>query len=214
VANHRVRRIDTDGRIDTIAGTGVPGYAGDEGRAVDAQLQTPYGLLVDGEDALLVADSGNHVIRRIGADGLIRTVAGSGERGYSGDGGPALSARFDSPQSLARDEAGRWYIGDEHNHAIRVVDGNGAVRTLIGRRGPGFSGDGGPAGEAQIADPENLWIRPDGSILIAVQDNSRLRLITPDGLIRTFAGKGPTRAHRYTSPIRLAPVDLWREDRR
>ena len=85
--------------------------------------------------------------------------------------------------------------------------GGGAISTMAGTGKPGFSGDGGPASDAQIADPENLWIRGDGSILISVRDNARLRIISPDGIITTFAGRGPTKVHDYFAPISLPPVD-------
>ena len=207
VKNHRIRKVDSNGVISTFAGTGSAGYSGDGGLAVHAQLNMPYGILLDNEDNLLIADSDNHVIRKVGRDGIIHTIAGSGQRGYDGDGGPALSAKFDSPQSLALDRAGRLYIGDEHNNAIRIIELDGTVRTLVGTKGPGFSGDGGPAFSAQIADPENLWVRKDGSILISARDNSRLRIVSPDGIINTFAGKGPTDKHTYFAPIRLPTVE-------
>ena len=203
VMNHRIRKVDGEGVITTVAGTGVIGYSGDEGPAVDAQLNTPWGILIDADDHLLIADSENHVIRKVDNDGIIRTIAGSGQRGFDGDGGAALSAKFDAPQALALDSQGRLYIGDEHNNAIRVIELDGSVRTLVGTRGPGFSGDGGPAQLAQIADPENILIRRDGSILITVRDNSRVRLVSPDGMISTFAGKGPTSKHDYFAPISL-----------
>ncbi len=205
--NHRIRKVDGDGILTTVAGTGVPGYSGDGGLAVHAQLNTPYGILLDRDDNLLIGDSENHVIRRVGSDGIIRTIAGSGQRGYDGDGGPALSAKFDAPQSMAIDSQGRIYIDDEHNNAIRVLDLDGTVRTLVGTRGPGFSGDGGPAHLAQIADPENILIRRDGSVLITARDNSRVRAISPDGVISTFAGRGPTRRHNYFAGIRLPAVE-------
>jgi len=207
VMNHRIRRVDHSGMITTVAGTGVAGYSGDGGPAASAQLNTPYGIFLDNDDNLLITDSNNHVIRKVGHDGIIRTIAGSGKKGYDGDGGPALAAKFDTPQSLAIDAKGRIYIGDEHNSAIRVLELDGTVRTLVGSKGPGFSGDGGPASDAQIADPENLLIRKDGSILISVRDNARVRIILPNGTINTFAGRGPTREHGYDTPIRLAPID-------
>ena len=207
VFNHRIRKVDDKGMITTVAGTGVAGYSGDGGLAVKAQLNTPYGILLDRNDNLLIADSENNVIRKVGSDGIIRTIAGSGQRGYDGDGGPALAAKFDSPQSLAVDRNGRLYIGDEHNNAIRVLELDGTVRTLVGIKGPGFSGDGGPASFAQIADPENLWARKDGSILISARDNSRVRIVSPDGIINSFAGKGPTSRHDYFAPISLPPVE-------
>ncbi|MGH9201218.1 MAG: hypothetical protein ACRD2A_08290, partial [Vicinamibacterales bacterium] len=205
--NHRIRKVDGDGLITTVAGTGVPGYSGDGGLAIHAQLNAPYGILIDRDDNLLIGDSENHVIRRVGRDGIILTIAGSGQRGYDGDGGPALLAKFDAPQSMALDSKGRLYINDEHNNAIRILDPDGTVRTLVGTRGPGFSGDGGPAYAAQIADPENILVREDGSVLITARDNARVRIISPDGTIDTFAGRGPTTRHNYFAPIELPPVE-------
>jgi len=207
VFNHRIRKIDTNGLISTIAGTGVAGYSGDGGPAVNAQLNMPYGILLDKDDNLLIADSDNNVIRKVGSDGIIRTVAGTGQRGYEGDGGLALAAKFDSPQAMAVNSGGRLYVSDEHNNAIRFIEPDGKIQTLIGTKGPGYSGDNGPASSAQIADPENLWLRKDGSLLISVRDNSRLRIISPDGIIKSVAGKGPTNKHIYFAPIRLTPVE-------
>jgi len=205
--NNRIRKITRDGVVTTVAGTGVAGYSGDGGPAIKAELNAPWGILIDNNDDLLIADSNNDVIRRVGSDGIIHTIAGNGEEGYEGDGGPAQAAKLNTPQSLAVDTAGRIYIGDEHNDAIRVVDPDGKIRTLVGSKGPGFSGDGGPASLAQIADPENLWMRKDGSLLISVRDNARLRIITPDGIINTLAGKGPTSLHDYYGPITILSVE-------
>lgn len=205
--NHRIRKITRDGVVTTVAGTGVPGYSGDGGPALNAQLNSPWGILIDKDDNLLIADSNNDAIRKVGRDGIIHTIAGNGEEGYEGDGGPAISAKLNTPQSLAVDAAGRIYIGDEHNDAIRVVELNGTIKTFIGSKGPGYSGDGGPASQAQIADPENLWFRKDGSLLISVRDNARLRIVSPDGIISTLAGKGPTSTHDYFGPITVPSVE-------
>jgi sugar lactone lactonase YvrE len=205
--NQRIRRVDRNGVISTVAGTGVKGFSGDGGPAVNAQLNMPYGVLLDKDDNLLICDSENHVIRKVGHDGIIRTIVGSGQRGYEGDGGPALAAKLDTPQSLAIDTQGRMYIGDEHNDAVRVVDVDGKIRTLVGRKVPGYSGDGGPASEAQIADPENLWPLKDGSILISARDNARVRVVSPDGIIKTFAGTGPSSHHGIYTPNRTQPLD-------
>jgi len=208
VSNHRIRKVDTNGLISTVAGTGVAGYSGDGGQAVNAQLNMPYGILLDKNDNLLIADSDNNVVRKVGSDGIIRTIAGTGQRGYEGDGGPALAAKFDSPQALAISSSGRLYVSDEHNNAIRIVEPDGVIQTLVGRKGPGYSGDDGAASSAQIADPENLWLRKNGSLVISVRDNSRLRIVSPDGIIKSVAGKGPTIKHIYFAPIRLTPVEL------
>lgn len=207
VRNHRVRKVARDGVITTVAGTGVPGYSGDGGSAVNARLRMPSGILLDKNNNLFIADSYNDVIREVGPNGIIRTIAGSGHEGFEGDGGPALAAKFNTPQSLAIDVQGRIYIGDEHNNAIRVLELDGTVRTLIGKEGPGFSGDGGPASDAQIANPENLWVRKDNALLITARDNSRVRIVYPEGTIGTYAGRGPTSKHHYYAPIRLQPID-------
>jgi DNA-binding beta-propeller fold protein YncE len=205
--NHRIRKITRDGIVTTVAGTGVPGYSGDGGPALDAQLNSPWGILIDKDDNLLIADSNNDAIRKVGSDGIIHTLAGNGQEGYEGDGGPATSAKLNTPQSLAIDAAGRIYIGDEHNDAIRVVELDGTIKSFIGSKGPGYSGDGGPASQAQIADPENLWFRKDGSLLISVRDNARLRIVSPEGIISTLAGKGPTSRHDYFGPITIPSVE-------
>jgi NHL repeat-containing protein len=205
--NHRIRKITRDGLITTVAGTGVAGFSGDGGPAIKAQLDMPYGVWLDKNDELLIADSNNNRIRKVTSDGIIHTVAGSGKEGFDGDGGPATAAKLNSPQSLGGDREGRIYIGDEHNNAIRILELDGTIQTLVGSEGPGFSGDGGPASQAQIADPENIWVRSDGSILISARDNARLRIVSPNGIISTFAGRGPTKVHDYFAPIRLPPVD-------
>ncbi len=207
VVNQRIRKVDINGVISTVAGTGVAGYSGDGGLAVNAQLNMPYGILLDKNDNLLIADSDNNVVRKVGSDGIIRTIAGTAQRGYEGDGGPALAAKFDSPQAMAVNSSGRLYVGDEHNNAIRFIEPDGIIQTLIGTKGPGYSGDDGPASSAQIADPENLWLRKNGSLLISVRDNSRLRIVSPDGIIKSIAGKGPTSKHIYFAPIRLTAVE-------
>ena len=205
--NNRIRKITRDGLVTTVAGSGVPGYMGDGGPALNAQLNAPWGILIDKDDNLLIADTNNDVIRKVGGDGIIHTIAGNGHEGYEGDGGPARSAKLNAPQSLAVDAQGRIYIGDEHNDAIRVVELDGTIRSFIGSKGPGYSGDGGPASQAQIADPENLWVRKDGSILISVRDNARLRIVSPEGIITTLAGKGPTSMHDYYGPITIPSVE-------
>lgn len=172
--NHRIRRVSRDGSIASVAGTGKPGYSGDGGPATAARLNGPYAIWLDADDRLLIADSGNHVIRRVGRDGRIETIAGSGRRGFAGDGGPALAARFDSPQCLAEDAAGRLYVCDEHNRAIRRIGADGTVETVAGR----------------LEDPEAVLPRPDGSLLICDGDAHLVRRVDAEGRLATFAGSG------------------------
>ncbi|MGW9440569.1 NHL domain-containing protein, partial [Streptomyces sp. NPDC055607] len=117
--NHRVRKITTDGKISTVAGTGSPGYRGDGGPAVSAQLNYPREVAVDSAGNLFVADANNHRIRKVTADGTISTVAGTGAAGGRGDGGPATSAQLHLPLGVVLDGAGSLYITDYNNHRVR-----------------------------------------------------------------------------------------------
>jgi hypothetical protein len=187
--NNRVRKVTRDGRIETVAGNGERGYGGDGGLAASSQLNGPYGIFLDGEDNLLIADSYNHVIRRVTHDGIITTIFGSGHQGYSGDGGPASAASFHVPESLHIDSAGRVYIGDELNHAIRIITPDGLISTLIGTGVAGSSDDGSLASSAQLNDPEYMFTREDGSVVISEGDNGRVIVIKPDGKLYTLVGR-------------------------
>ena len=138
---------------------------------------------------MLIADSFNHVIRRVNDDGIIMTIFGSGQQGYSGDGGPASAASFDTPQFLYVGAGGQAYIGDEHNHAIRYVTPGGQISTMIGSGVAGFSEDGSLASGAQLNDPEYMFVRRDGSIVISEGDSRRVLVIRPNGTLHTLAGK-------------------------
>jgi hypothetical protein len=186
--SHRIRKITTDGHIYTVAGTGEAGFSGNGGPAALATLNTPYGIFVDSQGRLLIADSENHVIRRVDENGLISTIAGTGKPGYAGDGGPARSAMLNSPQSLFVDQNERIYIGDEHNNVIRVIDGEGRISTFIGTGTDGFATDGTSAKVAQMSDPESVLVRGDGSVLVADGDNGRILVMKQDGRVYEFAG--------------------------
>lgn len=126
---HRVWKVDPSGRMTSFAGTGEPGFSGDGGPASQAQLNGPYGLALDAEDNLYIGDYENARIRRVAQDGTISTVAGNGEIGTAGDGGPATEAQLQSPYGLVIDETGTLYIVDQENALIRVVDPNGTIST-------------------------------------------------------------------------------------
>ena len=181
------------GTMHTVAGTGDPGYAGDGGPALTAQLNGPYGVFAESEGGFLIGDSFNNVIRRVDAQGRISTLAGNGGAGYGGDNGPARHATLDAPQAIFADESGRIYIGDEHNHSFRRLDANGVISPLAGTGVPGFSADGTPAKEARLNDPENFIIRNNGSVLFTEAGNHRVRTIDPEGRLVTFAGGDPGR---------------------
>ena len=163
-------------RIDTFVGLqGV----GDGGPEVKAQLSSPYGVAVDGAGNLYIADISNHRIRKVDSVGTITTVAGTGEGGFSGDGGAATEAQLDSPIGVAVDSAGNLYIADTLNKRVRKVDSTGTITTVAGTGEGGFSGDGGAAVQAQLSSPAGVAVDGAGNLYIADQDNHRVRLLTP-----------------------------------
>ena len=179
--NHRIRRIDAEGVITTIAGTGERGFGGDGGAATEAQFAWPIGLALDGLANLYVADRSNNRIRRIDAEGVVTTLAGTGERGFGGDGGAATEAQFAFPTGLALDGSGNLYVADSGNHRIRRIDAEGVITTLAGTGEPGFGGDGGAATEAQFAWPIGLALDGSGNLYVADSGNHRIRVIRPPG---------------------------------
>ena len=187
--NNRIRKVTRDGIIQTVAGTGEPGYSGDGGLATAARLNGPYGIFVDDKNSLLIADSYNHVVRRVDNDGIITTIIGSGRQGYSGDGGPARAASLNAPQSLYIDASGRTYVGDEHNHAIRIITPDGLISTLIGTGVAGFNEDGSLGSDAQLNDPEYILVRKDGPVVISEGGNGRILVIRNNGTLHTLVGR-------------------------
>jgi uncharacterized protein (TIGR03437 family) len=177
--NHRVRQIAPDGRIRTVAGRGVRGYGGDGGPASEAQMDTPRAVAVDAEGNLYVAEYANHCVRRVTPAGRIETVAGTGRRGYSGDGGPAAAADLNHPLGVALDGAGNLFIADSDNHRIRLVTPDGIISTIAGSGKPGWAGDGGAAAAAELYSPMGLAAGANGEIFVADFWNHRVRKLTP-----------------------------------
>ncbi len=175
---------------EVFAGTGESGYAGDGGFRGEAVFASPRAIAVDGSGRLLIADTGNHRIRRIGLDGVVSTIAGDGTPGYAGDGGPAAAAQFNRPAALAVDADGAIYVADAGNFRLRKIGPDAIVRTVAGTGTPGDGGDGGPAIAAEFTDPGGLAIAADGSIYVADGPVHRVRRIGPDGVIRPYAGNG------------------------
>ena len=192
--NHRIRRVDaTTGVITTVAGNGEDDFSGDGGPATQARLACPSGLFVDGSGSLFIADTCNHRIRRVDATtGIITTVAGNGEQGFSGDGGPATQARLTFPSGLFVDGAGDLFIADAWNARIRKVDATtGIITTVAGNGEQGFSGDGEPATQAGLFMPRGLFVDGAGDLYIADAWNARIRNVdATTGIITTVAGNG------------------------
>jgi hypothetical protein len=179
------------GGISTFAGNGNPGYTGDGGLATAAKLKFPEDVTVASNGDLYIADTGNHVIRKVAAgSGVIVTVAGNGSPGFSGDGGAATAARLNSPRGLQVAANGDLYIGDRSNNRIRkVTAATGTITTAAGT-GPGYSGDGGPATAAKLRVPQGLHLASTGDLYVADAGNHVVRKISAAGIITTFAGTG------------------------
>lgn len=190
-ANHRVRKIDLgSGVITTVAGGAGSGFAGDGGQATAAILQDPKAVYAAPSGDLYIADSGNERVRRVDRSGIITTIAGTGVAGFSGDGGPATTAQFDGPRSLAGDSAGNIYVADDNNHRIRRIDPSGVITTVAGNGTGGFAGDGGPALSAQLDHPRGVAVDGRGAVFIADSMSARIRMVDPAGVMATVAGCG------------------------
>ena len=187
---HRIRRIGPGGIIGTFAGTGVRGFAGDGGDATQSRLDIPSGVAVDAAGYVYVADRRNHRVRRIARDGTIETFAGTGVRGFAGDGGPATAARLNHPTGVTVDAAGNVYVADTDNHRIRRIDLGGTIETFAGTASRGYDGDGGPATEHRLNWPFDVAADAGGAVYIADVLNRRIRRVAPEGTIETFAGTG------------------------
>jgi uncharacterized protein (TIGR03437 family) len=193
-AVHRVRKIATDGTIQTVAGTGVAGFAGDGGSANAALLNQPYGLALDATGNLYIADLGNSRVRKVAADGVIQTVAGGGTlpASTSGQGGPATSAQLMQPRNVALDAAGTLYISDFGANQVYRVDTAGILTLVAGTGTAGFSGVGTSALLAELKAPAGLTLDPTGALYIADSGNNRVRKVYNGVVITVFATPGPT----------------------
>ncbi|HZQ70390.1 MAG TPA: NHL repeat-containing protein [Terriglobales bacterium] len=205
--NNRIRKIDSSGIISTIVGNGFAGYSGDNGPALLASLNSPYGLTLDSAGNMFFTDLGNAAVRKVDTSGIITTVAGNGIAGYSGDGGPAIFAMLSDPRGLSLDFRGNLYIADTSNHAVRIVDTNGIINTYAGNGTQGFSGDGGPATLAKVGNPRDvlalrteLLISNGGLAHVREVDFASQIINSFAGLTLGFNGDGPLLATDFFQP--------------
>jgi sugar lactone lactonase YvrE len=196
--NYRIRKVMANGIITTVVGSGSQGYSGDGGPATSAAITWIEGMAFDSAGNLYIANYGTHRVRKVDTSGIITTVAGTGTKGYSGDGGPATAATLSSPAGLAVDSAGNLYIGDAGNNVVRKVTAAGIISTFAGNGTAGFSGDGGLATAASLRGLAMYTSQPlmglvfdsDNNLLIGDSGNGAVRKVTPAGIISTIVGNG------------------------
>ena len=175
---NRVRKVDTNGYISTVAGNGSFGFSGDGGAAISATLGLPYSLSLDSVGNIFIADTANVRIREVNTNGIISTVAGNGKAANSGDGGQATNASFITPYAVTADSFGRLLIIDVNTSRLRIVGTNGIITTVAGNGGAGFSGDGSSAGNASLSFPHGVVLDVAGNVYVTDTGNNRIRKLS------------------------------------
>jgi streptogramin lyase len=183
--NHRIRKIDPSGIVTTYAGTGQTNCLGDGGPAIQACLDNPVDIRIDSEDALYIADSGHHRIRKITSNGIISTVAGTGQLGFTGDNGPADLATLDNPNALALDDEGNIFISDFGNHVIRKIAKSGKINTIAGNGSSSIGSSNVAALSTGLGSVYGLAVGNDGSLYINAAEGA------PIPTIIKLAASGP-----------------------
>jgi trimeric autotransporter adhesin len=185
--NHRIRKVDTNGIITTVAGNGSGTYSGDGGAATNASLHYPWGVTFDAFGNFYIADQNNNYIRKVDTNGIISSVAGNGNEGYAGDNGPATNASIRYPASVALDAADQLYFAEFFGSRVRKVDTNGIISTFAG----GGSGtDGGAATNASLINPAGVAFDSSGNLYISDLGGNCVRQVDNSGMITTVAGSG------------------------
>lgn len=190
IAYNAVMQLNAStGIVSLIAGNGTVGFSGDNGLAPGAQLNSPFAVAVDGSGNVYISDTNNFRVRKVATSGLISTLAGNGSKGYSGDGGSAVSAQFSQPAGIAVDSNGNVYVADQSANVVRKIASNGSITTYAG--GGSTLGDGGPATSANLSGPQGLAVDSAGNLYIDDRQNNGIRKVTASsGLISTVAGNG------------------------
>lgn len=187
--NHRLRYVDDAGKIRTAVGNGLHDFAIPDAPAVESPLENPIDFAFDAEGRTVFVSYHDPRVLRVDAQGVLRVVAGTGELGIGGDGGPALDATFLQLTGIAVGPDGTTYVADDMAHRVRAIRPDGTVALVAGTRA-GYEGDGGPATEARIDEPQHMAVAPDGTLYIADAGNHTIRRVRPDGIIETAAGTG------------------------
>ena len=198
-----------DWTITTLAGTGVAGFSGDGGEATKAELNNPFGVVRGPDGAIWFCEYGGQRIRRINQQGLIETVAGNGQKGYGGDGGPPLAASFNLPHEIRFGRDGNLFVVDMANHVVRKINlKTQLISTVVGNGIAGYSGDGGPASQAQLKNPHSIQFGPQGDLFICDIGNHVIRRVDMRTMeISTFAGTGKAGKTPNGSSIEGTPLN-------
>jgi sugar lactone lactonase YvrE len=197
------RAVAATPSVSTLIGTGSPGYS-------ERQVNNPYGLVIGPDRGLYFCDLDNQRIRRLDLrTHRTTTIAGNGQKAYSGDGGPAIAASLNMPHEIQFDSAGNIYIAERDNHVVRRVDAKtGMISTLAGTGVPGFSGDGGPAKDAQLRQPHSIAVDPKGRLLICDIGNHRIRQVDlSGGRIETYGGTGERQPTPDGAAVKGTPLN-------
>lgn len=200
----------TAAEVVTIAGNGTHALTGNGGPATQAGIGGPFGVIIGPDGALYVCETENHAVRRIDLKtGLISSVAGTGKAGYSGDGGPATRATCREPYEIRFDKSGNMYFVEMKNHLVRKVDqATGLISTIAGTGAAGFSGDGGPATQAQLNVPHSITLDAAGNVYIADIGNHRIRIVdAKTGVIKTLSGTGQKEKTPDGAPFANTPLN-------
>ncbi len=209
---NRIRRINGNGTVSTIAGTGQAGDQGDDGPAMSAELNGPQSLAIDSSGDVFIADSLNNRVQEVTAAGTMTTIAGTGQSGYSGDGGPADKAKLNDPTGVAT-WGGAIFIADSGNNVVREVtrdpvSGAYVIATFAGTGDPGYSGAGGQATSAPLQDPQCVAVDAENNVYVADTLNYRVEKITVAGIISTVAGTGDPSYSGDKGPATSAALDF------
>ncbi len=208
----RVRKILPSGTITTVAGLEFDGFNGDGIPGVAAQLDSPSGVAVDAAGNVYIADSDNNRVRKVGGDGTITTIAGTGGYGFNGNAIPATSAQLNTPSGLAVDGSGNVYVADRYNDQVRKIVPGGAITVVAGSGKNGFAGDLGPAVAAELNSPTAVAVDAAGRIYIADTQNNRVRKVADIGPDLGTVAKAWVSATRGGPPVKrlsTAVQEVW-----
>lgn len=186
----------------------IPGLSFAKGKpATEIEISLVDGIAIDKKESIYISRRDHNTIDRVDKNGMLTRFAGTGEAGYSGDGGPAIQATLKIPAGLLTDDKGNVYIADRENHVVRKVDPKGIITTIAGNGTAGFSGDGGPATKASFHFPSGLALDSKGNLYISDRSNNRIRRVTPKGIVNTYAGNGEEGYGGDSGPALKARID-------